>query len=86
MDKEKRPRKKATMEPVKLTRAEKVVLKKKQDCEMYISFARELRGFGENQPAVKDFKFTRSGAHVVFADGSIERIGKMKFYFNFPES
>lgn len=68
------------MEPVKLTRAEKVALKKKQDREMYISFVRQLRGFGDDQPTVKDFKFTRSGAHVVFADGSIEQIGKMEIF------
>lgn len=80
---EKRRRRKQAVEPVKLTRAEKVALRKKQDRQMYISFARELRGYDEEHPAVKDVKFTRSGAHVTFADGTIERIGKdnSEFYY-----
>lgn len=67
------------METIKLTRAEKFAQKKKQDRKMYVAFAREKRGFGEDQPAVKDFKFTRTGAHVFFSDGSIERMGKIVF-------
>lgn len=78
MEKEKRPKRKPAVELAKLTRAEKVAIKKKQDREMYVSFARELRGYSEEHPAVKYVKFTRSGAVVAFKDGTVERIGKMK--------
>jgi len=73
---EKRARIKKSLEPAKPTRAEKVALKKKKDREMYISYARELRQYTDEQPAVKDVKFSRSGANVMFANGVIEKIGK----------
>lgn len=76
MDKVKRSKKKSSPEVVKLTRAEKVAQRKKQDREMYSSFARELRGYGDEDPVIKDVKFTRSGANVIFVDGTMERIGK----------
>lgn len=76
MEKVKQPKKRLSVEPPKLTRVEKVALRKKQDRAMYCSFARDLRGYAEDHPTIKDVKFTRSGANVTFADGTIERIGK----------
>lgn len=76
MEKAKGSKKKASVELVKLTRAEKVAQKKKRDREMFSSFARDMRGYSEDHP-IKDVKFTRSGANVFFEDGSIEHVGKI---------
>lgn len=72
MEKVKRPKKRLSVEPPKLTRAEKVALRKKQDRAMYCSFAPDLRGYAEDHPVIKNVKFTCSGANITFEDGTVE--------------